>query len=209
MDAFVDIAPSMDIIQHLRGFSTNVANYQSFGYPCTATNEHNYARLLTRSFERLNNWKSHVVIDTARNGDDDDVRSDCSNWCNVRDARVGEGRRQRPVIPPSSTHTFGSRHPGNPTDVRKNFLTDPSVHVLIRVARPTTPSDAGKVNPGAPKPGTGSTIKYVCLSVVRLPSHPGSASASSSSIIVTINNHLNSFGGSQNDLLLSDKAVRY
>lgn len=30
----------------------------------------------------------HFVIDTGRNGQSD-MRQDCSNWCNIRDAGVG------------------------------------------------------------------------------------------------------------------------
>ena len=52
-----------------------------------ANNEYNYATQLVATF-KTDSFDPHVVIDTGRNGEDD-MRSDCSNWCNIRNAGVG------------------------------------------------------------------------------------------------------------------------
>lgn len=51
-------------------------------------NELNYAAGLVAAADALLGIEAHVVIDTGRNGVVD-MRSDCSNWCNVRGAGAG------------------------------------------------------------------------------------------------------------------------
>jgi hypothetical protein len=115
----------------LRGFATNVANYQPLGPACNSpgalrlsdfcrqsgyppccrdpcgvldeysegNNELNFVQLLLReAFEAMPTVKLHFVIDTGRNGVDD-VRHDCSNWCNIRGAGVGHGATTATALP--------------------------------------------------------------------------------------------------------------
>jgi cellulose 1,4-beta-cellobiosidase len=107
----------------MRGFATNVANYQPVGVQCPfqpdqgyrngyclngkhssdpccsdpcklesqynpGNNELNYAQDLTKAAKGVLSWNATVIIDTGRNGVDD-MRTDCSNWCNPRNAGVG------------------------------------------------------------------------------------------------------------------------
>merc|ERR1719291_738449 len=117
MQDFVDTIKSLGVSQHLRGFATNVAGYQSLGTmcptydfclnnanpghaccydPCGLTsewnpshNEHNYALHLRKAMsEGIQGFEPHVIIDTGRNGVAN-MRSDCANWCNIRGAGVG------------------------------------------------------------------------------------------------------------------------
>ena len=54
-----------------------------------ANNEYNYAGLLWAAFSSASpGFDPHFVIDTGRNGVSD-MRSSCSNWCNIRGAGVG------------------------------------------------------------------------------------------------------------------------
>jgi len=90
----------------IRGFSTNVANYQPLGSltdatdPCAlapqynfATNEVKYVSLLDASLVASGITGMHYIIDTGRNGVAAS-RTDCSNWCNIKNAGLG--------IPPTS-----------------------------------------------------------------------------------------------------------
>lgn len=118
---FVDTVSGLNVEAYIRGFATNVANYNGLGVPCDlnvvdcrtdtdsqrnnpccedpcellpqfnrANNEHNYAQLLVDAFsEALPGFEPHVIIDTGRNGNPG-TRTDCSTWCNARDALVGE-----------------------------------------------------------------------------------------------------------------------
>eukprot|EP00040_Diaphanoeca_grandis_P005250 m.32023 g.32023 ORF g.32023 m.32023 type:complete len:504 (-) comp16568_c1_seq1:24-1535(-) len=116
IDAFVQKVSAMEISQHLRGFSTNVANYQPLGIQCQQTswclngqhqsdpccadpcrlesqynpanNEHNFVAELAESAQKQMSFSPHFVIDTGRNGVDG-MRADCANWCNIRNAGVG------------------------------------------------------------------------------------------------------------------------
>jgi len=112
-------------IVHLRGFATNVANWQPVGIMCpfqsndgvrnlyctngqnrandpccadpcnsipngnVANNELNYINMLLHSISAaVPGYKPHFVVDTSRNGVPNS-RSDCGNFCNVRNARIG------------------------------------------------------------------------------------------------------------------------
>jgi cellulose 1,4-beta-cellobiosidase len=90
----------------IRGFATNVANYQPLGSMsdtsdvCNlagqynfATNEVKYASLLDASLVAAGITGMHYIIDTGRNGVADS-RTDCSNWCNIKNAGLG--------VPPTS-----------------------------------------------------------------------------------------------------------
>eukprot|EP00930_Biecheleria_cincta_P029917 TRINITY_DN20759_c0_g1_i1.p1 TRINITY_DN20759_c0_g1~~TRINITY_DN20759_c0_g1_i1.p1 ORF type:complete len:1010 (+),score=117.39 TRINITY_DN20759_c0_g1_i1:158-3187(+) len=116
---FADIIKSMHIANKIRGFATNVANYQPLGSivcpfpgtckggrssdPCCsddpcglqndwnwAHNELNYVDVLDYKMKAaIPGFAPGFVIDTGRNGRPD-TRSDCSNWCNARGAGVGK-----------------------------------------------------------------------------------------------------------------------
>merc|ERR1711920_335766 len=107
----------------IRGFATNVANYQPLGVQCPwepdqgyrngyclngkhaseaccadpcklegqynpANNELNYAQELTKAAAGSLSWGAAAIIDTSRNGVAD-MRMDCKNWCNPRNAGAG------------------------------------------------------------------------------------------------------------------------
>merc|ERR1712190_46449 len=124
LDKFVALVKGMDLpMTKLRGFSTNVANYQALGTMCPfepdqgsrngyclngrhgteaccqdpckllgqwnpGNNELNYAQDLLNAFNTAFSLEFHAVIDTGRNGVDD-MRTDCKNWCNPRNAGAG------------------------------------------------------------------------------------------------------------------------
>jgi len=117
LDSFVSTVTSLNITSYLRGFSTNVANYQTIGIQCDASvdciqgpgeddpccddpcglldqynygnNELNYANMLLQAMATsVPSFDPHFVIDSGRNGVSD-MRSDCANWCNIRGAGVG------------------------------------------------------------------------------------------------------------------------
>ncbi|CAK0792022.1 unnamed protein product, partial [Prorocentrum cordatum] len=110
-------------MKKIRGFATNVANYQPLGHlcpfcpdqgwrnayclngrhrsdPCCAdpcrllgqysagNNELNYAQDLIMAANALLEMDAHAIIDTGRNGVVD-MRQDCENWCNPRNAGAG------------------------------------------------------------------------------------------------------------------------
>jgi cellulose 1,4-beta-cellobiosidase len=122
--AFVNLLSGMQFdIHSLRGFSTNVANYQPLGKMCPwdgsatrndyclpdrhnqsneccydpchlenqwngSNNEMNFVQLLTKVSQNRMGYTPHNVVDTGRNGNED-MRQDCANWCNIRNAGVG------------------------------------------------------------------------------------------------------------------------
>lgn len=93
----------------IRGFATNVANYQPLGFmtstddPCAlasqynfAINEVKYVSLLDASLTAAGITGMHYIIDTGRNGVPN-ARTSCSNWCNIKNAGLG--------VPPTSDTT--------------------------------------------------------------------------------------------------------
>jgi len=113
MIPFVKLIQGMGIASKIRGFATNVANYQPLGKmcpqvdwclphnnklsdeccqdPCKLTtqyngcvNELNYVQLLASYFP-----DKKFIIDTGRNGVPG-ARQDCANWCNARDTGLGQ-----------------------------------------------------------------------------------------------------------------------
>jgi cellulose 1,4-beta-cellobiosidase len=109
----------LDVLDKVRGFATNTANYQTLGVQCpdidwclngqhagdaccskdpcklltqynSANNEHNYALLVANmTSAAVPGFKPRFIIDTGRNGGPGDERSQCANWCNIRDAGLG------------------------------------------------------------------------------------------------------------------------
>jgi len=85
----------------IRGFATNVANYQPLGAmtdtadPCNlasqfnfAINEVKYISLLDAALVSSDITGMHYITDTGRNGVIN-ARSSCSNWCNINGAGIG------------------------------------------------------------------------------------------------------------------------
>jgi cellulose 1,4-beta-cellobiosidase len=106
---FAEVLTAAGGASKIRGFSTNVANYQPLGSmsdtsdPCNlasqynfATNEVKYVSLLDASLAASGITGMHYIIDTGRNGVIN-ARSDCSNWCNINRAGLG--------IPPTVSTT--------------------------------------------------------------------------------------------------------
>jgi cellulose 1,4-beta-cellobiosidase len=121
LQSFTQTVNGMGILNKIRGFSTNVANYQPIGLACPsvgyclngqhqsdpccadpcrlssqynpAHNEMNYVMALQQSFPGKN-----FIVDSGRNGVPN-MRSDCANWCNIRNAGVG----LRPTINTNSS----------------------------------------------------------------------------------------------------------
>jgi len=122
--AYIGLLRDWDLpLDKMRGFATNVANYQPLGVmspwapdsgyrngyclngahssdascadPCKlnsqwnpANNELNFAQALVHHAKGTLSWDAKVIIDTSRNGVVD-MRSDCANWCNPRNAGAG------------------------------------------------------------------------------------------------------------------------
>lgn len=119
MDTFVGLIQDMNVDHLIRGFATNVANYQGTGEPCPdyidcinthadlsldcckdpcgllgqynpANNEHNYARRLIAAMKVAMPTSEHLhVIIDTGRNGKPDVRQECGSWCNVRDASIG------------------------------------------------------------------------------------------------------------------------
>ena len=87
----------------IRGFATNVANYTSLDGEANkklepsnpAPNEHLYVEKLAASLEAVGIKNKGFLIDTSRNGKDG-IRKKWGNWCNVKDAGLGERPRVSP-----------------------------------------------------------------------------------------------------------------
>jgi len=122
MQSFSQAIQGLGILSKIRGFSTNVANYQPLGVQCQAVgwclngqhqsdpccadpcrlesqynpanNELNYVAELASVFGS-SGVQPHFVVDTGRNGVGN-MRADCANWCNIRGAGVG-------LVPTTST----------------------------------------------------------------------------------------------------------
>jgi cellulose 1,4-beta-cellobiosidase len=116
MQSFAQTVSGLGILNKIRGFSTNVANYQPIGAaacpvvgwclngqhqsdPCCAdpcrlegqynpaNNELNYVAEMVNIFNS-GGVTPHFIIDTGRNGVPN-MRQDCANWCNIRGAGIG------------------------------------------------------------------------------------------------------------------------
>jgi len=141
MKSFVTTIQSLDVVQHLRGFASNVAGYQPLGSlcpswdwclphknnladpccadPCGLTgkydpsqNELNYAlHLRTAMNESIPGFIPHMLIDTGRNGVPG-MRKDCANWCNIRGAGVGVRPTAKTADPSLVDAYFWLKTPG-------------------------------------------------------------------------------------------------
>ena len=150
-EAFAVMISEMDVAQHVRGFATNVANYQPVGNavckasvafnsddifkycslegkqnadPCCAdacglakewnsgVTELNYVAILARVMsKKIAGFDPRFIIDTGRNGVSD-MRDSCSNWCNIRDAGVGQLPTVEGVPDPRVDALFWLKTPG-------------------------------------------------------------------------------------------------
>jgi cellulose 1,4-beta-cellobiosidase len=100
---FKEVLDSAGGPDRIRGFATNVANYTSLdgeanrklesSNPCP--NEHTYVEKLAASLDAVGIKNKGFLIDTSRNGKDG-IRVKWGNWCNVKNAGLGE----RPRISP-------------------------------------------------------------------------------------------------------------
>lgn len=130
----------------MRGFATNVANYQPLGVmspwapdsgyrngycmngahstdkscadPCRlnsqwnpANNELNFAQALVHHAKGTLSWDAKVIIDTGRNGVVD-MRGDCANWCNPRNAGAGIASTSDTANPDMIDAYFWLKTPG-------------------------------------------------------------------------------------------------
>lgn len=100
----------MDVLQlaggshRIRGFATNVANYNALEgdwgkrlEPSNpAVNELTYVQHFAATAERAGMARPGFLIDTSRNGRAD-TRSRWGNWCNINGAGLGERPRVEPV----------------------------------------------------------------------------------------------------------------
>jgi len=114
---FVQEIKSLDIMSKIRGFATNVANYQPIGIMCPSVdwclnnahpsdpccsdpcklltqwnpgnNEMNYVQSLSTAMNAAGMSPApYFIVDSGRNGVPG-PRQDCGNWCNIRGAGVG------------------------------------------------------------------------------------------------------------------------
>lgn len=124
MQDYITLVQGLNVAQYIRGWSTNVANYQPVGQPCPtwdwclpnnghqsdpccydpcdlssqyngAVNEHQYAQTIIHFAQQAGLNDPHVVIDTGRAGVAN-MRQNCANWCNIRGSGAG-------VIPTTNT----------------------------------------------------------------------------------------------------------
>jgi len=124
LNSYIATVQKLGIAGRLRGFSTNVANYQPLGIACPSVgyclngqhqsdpccsdpcrlesqynpgqNEMNYVMELAQAVSGMG-MQAHFIVDTGRNGVPN-MRSDCANWCNIRGAGVG-------LVPTTNTNS--------------------------------------------------------------------------------------------------------
>jgi len=147
LDAFIGLIKDWQLpVENMRGFATNVANYQPLGVmspwepdqgyrngyclngahsedescadPCQLTsqynpanNELNFAQALIQHAQGELNWDAKVIIDTGRNGVVD-MREDCANWCNPRNAGAGVASTTETAAPDMIDAYFWLKTPG-------------------------------------------------------------------------------------------------
>jgi cellulose 1,4-beta-cellobiosidase len=109
---FLKVLTAAGGVDKIRGFATNTANYQPLGSltstadPCKlesqynhAINEVKYVSMLSQSLQSVGITGKGFIIDTARSGVTN-MRSDCSNWCNINNSGLG-------IRPTSDTSSSG------------------------------------------------------------------------------------------------------
>jgi len=142
LDSFVRSVADLGIEDHLRGFATNVANYQDLGEPCAddvdclsdstarandpccddpcglldqwneANNEHNYAKLLSAAFRDAIPGFEPHFIIDTGRNGNPSARTDCATWCNPRDVLVGEWPSSETLDPDIVDAYFWLKTPG-------------------------------------------------------------------------------------------------
>jgi len=209
MNKFVSTVNSMDFpITKLRGFSTNVANYQTIGEMCpwmnttTATrndyclnsqhqnetccadpcklesqynqgnNELNYVQALSYAFKNKQPlFNPHFIVDSGRNGVAD-MRDQCSNWCNIRGAGVGQIPTADTASPDFVDAYFWLKTPGE-SDGCTQELPDGSICPRFDSMCSSTDSIGSKGDePRAPEAGAwfDYQIKQLATNAVLYPS---------------------------------------
>merc|ERR1712060_77897 len=105
---------------HRNGFCLNGKNAN---HPCCedgckllsqwdpAQNEMNYAQMLHHAAKQELGFDAHIVIDTGRNGVPN-ARSDCANWCNIRNAGAGHASTSQTEAPGTVDAYFYLKTPG-------------------------------------------------------------------------------------------------
>lgn len=126
LQLYLDLIFELKFETKIRGFSTNVANYQTLGIQCPSydwclsplhreedccedpcdllsqynpgNNELNFVLSIYNLSKTMDpSFEPYFIIDTGRNGVPN-MRKDCSNWCNIRNAGVG-------IFPTTETET--------------------------------------------------------------------------------------------------------
>jgi hypothetical protein len=154
---FARLVAELGVHTSIRGYSTNVANYQPLGSACPpesfplhqhcrqdqgeappccrdmckliestsdGNNELNYVQMLANHLRAAGVATPHFVIDTGRNGVDD-MREDCSNWCNIRGAGLGLWPTPDTALPDLVDAYFWLKTPGE-SDGCTSHLADGS-----------------------------------------------------------------------------------
>ena len=81
------------------------------GTTSDGNNELNYVQMLANHLRASGVTAPHFVIDTGRNGVDD-MREDCSNWCNIRGAGLGLWPTADTALPDLVDAYFWLKTPG-------------------------------------------------------------------------------------------------
>lgn len=102
-EIFRDVLIAAGGASRIRGFATNVSNYNTLASgegqklepsnPCP--DELSYVKALSQSLAQVGIINKTFIIDTARNGRP--VRSSWGNWCNIKHAGLGERPQAAPT----------------------------------------------------------------------------------------------------------------
>jgi cellulose 1,4-beta-cellobiosidase len=101
----------------IRGFATNVANYNALTGDCgkqlepstPCANELSYVEKLSQSLAKVGIYNKGFIVDTGRNGVPE-VRTRWVHWCNLQQAGLGERPRIAPA--PGIDAYFWVKPPG-------------------------------------------------------------------------------------------------
>ncbi|HEX9618950.1 MAG TPA: glycoside hydrolase family 6 protein [Polyangiaceae bacterium] len=146
-DVFKEVLTMAGGLDRVRGFATNVSNYNAlegdFGKKLEPTNpcpnELAYVQKLSETLAAKGVAGKGFIIDTSRNGKAD-IRRTWGNWCNIKGAGLGERPRVAPV-PPVDAY-FWVKPPGD-----ADGIADPKAE---RFDQNCASEDA---TPGAPEAG--------------------------------------------------------
>jgi cellulose 1,4-beta-cellobiosidase len=103
-DVFLEVLTMAGGVDRIRGFATNVSNYNAlegdFGKKLEPTNpcpnELAYVEKLAETLAEKGIGNKGFIVDTSRNGRAE-IRSAWGNWCNIKGAGLGERPRVSPV----------------------------------------------------------------------------------------------------------------